>query len=115
MAYDLAVAAAVFFGLAMFTFAYDSTHLDPEKHGYLQWFFLMLSFLIFGLGIAVMAQAANDDAATNIEDILTGGGLHIFIWPLVFLIFYIVFYFMYVSLSRVMKKKESLSERYGET
>ena len=96
MVYDLAVALGIGFALFSFTFAYLAVGID-KKHGHLQFFFMFLCLLCFGLDIVLMAEAANIDGVTTIENILTGGGLHLFIWPFLLVVFYFIIYFIYRS------------------
>lgn len=94
MVYDLAVAIGIGLAVFSFTFAYLAVGID-KKHGHLQFFFMFLCILTFGLDLVVMAEAANIDGASTIESILTGGGLHLFVWPFMLILFYFIIYFIY--------------------
>ncbi len=98
MAFDLGLIAltfAVFSGI----FAYLAINMSKE-HGILQIFFLFISMLLFGLDVTIMAQGAHDESAAGIESILTGGGISIFMWPFIFLLFYFIIYIMVKLVTR---------------
>ena len=113
MAYDLAVAIGVGLAVWGFVWAYLATNID-KKHFYLQFFFLVMTLLTFGIDITVLSQAAKDDSATNIEAILLGAGLNMFIWMLYIVIFIIIIYFVWQVFQAMRNKNDNEDDEWGD-